>query len=46
VQVHKKSQVAAGLSVSANDVFFASWTALYVLSLKAGQKRFMLGTEF
>ena len=46
VLVHKKTQVAAGLGMSANDVFFASWTALYAISLKTGQQRFMLGTEF
>jgi outer membrane protein assembly factor BamB len=46
VQVHKKSQVSSGISISANDVFFASWTALYVFSLKTGQLRYMIGTEF
>ncbi|WP_437298425.1 outer membrane protein assembly factor BamB family protein [Sorangium sp. So ce426] len=46
VQVHKKSQTSAGIAISANDVFFASWTALYVFSLKTGQLRYMIGTEF
>jgi outer membrane protein assembly factor BamB/DNA-directed RNA polymerase subunit RPC12/RpoP len=46
VQVHRKSQVSSGISISSNDVFFASWTALYVFSLKTGQLRYMIGTEF
>ncbi|KYF87275.1 hypothetical protein BE20_05560 [Sorangium cellulosum] len=46
VQVHKKSQVSSGISVSANDVFFATWTAVYVISLKTGQLRYVIGTEF
>lgn len=46
VQVHKRSQVSSGISVSANDVFFATWTAVYVISLKTGQLRYMIGTEF
>ncbi|WP_437591603.1 outer membrane protein assembly factor BamB family protein [Sorangium sp. So ce1000] len=46
VQIHKKSQVSSGISISANDVFFASWTALYVFSLKTGERRYMIGTEF
>ncbi|WP_437280396.1 PQQ-binding-like beta-propeller repeat protein [Sorangium sp. So ce375] len=46
VQVHKKSQVSSGITISSNDVFFASWTALYVFSLKTGQLRYMIGTEF
>ncbi|XXX79398.1 PQQ-binding-like beta-propeller repeat protein [Sorangium sp. So ce134] len=46
VQVHKKSQVSSGISTSASDVFFATWTAVYVISLKTGQLRYMIGTEF
>ncbi|WP_437726246.1 outer membrane protein assembly factor BamB family protein [Sorangium sp. So ce861] len=46
VQVHKKSQVSSGISASANDVFFATWTAVYVISLKTGQLRYVIGTEF
>lgn len=46
VQIHKKSQVLLGISTSANDVFYATWTALYVFSLKTGKLRYMVGSEF
>ncbi|WP_437624855.1 outer membrane protein assembly factor BamB family protein [Sorangium sp. So ce1151] len=46
VQVHKKSQVSSGISTSASDVFYATWTAVYVFSLKTGQLRYVIGTEF
>ncbi|WP_437289475.1 outer membrane protein assembly factor BamB family protein [Sorangium sp. So ce406] len=46
VQIHKKSQVSLGISTSANDVFYATWTALYVFSLKTGKLRYTIGTEF
>jgi outer membrane protein assembly factor BamB len=46
VQVHKRTQVSNGIVASSTDVFFASWTALYVLSLKTGELRYMLGHEF
>ncbi|WP_437637481.1 outer membrane protein assembly factor BamB family protein [Sorangium sp. So ce854] len=46
VQIHKRSQVSYGLSTSANDVFYATWTSLYVFSLKTGELRYTIGTEF
>jgi outer membrane protein assembly factor BamB len=46
IQVHQKTQVAAGIAVSNEDVFFASWTALYVISLKTGKLRYVVGKEF
>lgn len=46
VEVHRKTQVSAGLSISNDDVFYASWTALYVISLKTGKLRGVVGTEF
>ncbi|WP_437735657.1 outer membrane protein assembly factor BamB family protein [Sorangium sp. So ce1335] len=46
VQIHKRSQVSHGISTSANDVFYATWTALYVFSLRTGELRYMIGTEF
>ncbi len=46
VQVHRRTQVSSGIAASSTDVFFASWTALYALSLKTGELRYMLGSEF
>ncbi|WP_434418774.1 zinc finger domain-containing protein [Nannocystis pusilla] len=46
VQVHKHSQVSSGLAITADDVFYATWTELYVLSLKTGELRFRLGKGF
>ncbi len=46
VEVHKKTQVSTGMSISNDDVFYASWTALYVISLKTGKLRGTIGTEF
>ncbi|MBZ5708536.1 zinc finger domain-containing protein [Nannocystis pusilla] len=46
VQVHKGSQVSSGIAVTADDVFYATWTELHVLSLKTGELRFRLGKSF
>lgn len=46
VQVHKKTRVTSGITASATDVFYATWTAVYVLSLQTGQLRYVIGTEF
>jgi LSD1 subclass zinc finger protein len=46
VEVHKKTQVSAGMNVSSDDVLYASWTALYVISLRTGKLRGVIGTEF
>jgi hypothetical protein len=45
VQIHERSQVSNGLSISGDTVFFASWTALYAVSLESGERRFVIGTE-
>lgn len=37
-------QVSAGLSLSNERVYYASWTRLVVLSLKTGEQQFTLGT--
>ncbi|MGK3996354.1 outer membrane protein assembly factor BamB family protein [Sorangium sp. So ce1024] len=46
VQIHKRSQVSHGIATSADSVFYATWTALYVFSLKTGELRYTIGTEF
>lgn len=46
VQVHKKTQVNGGIALTAHDVFFSSWTALYVLRADTGELRYTVGAEF
>jgi outer membrane protein assembly factor BamB len=46
VEVHKKTQVNGGIAMTAHEVFFSSWTALYVLSADTGRLRYTVGTEF
>lgn len=46
VPVHDKSQVASGIQMSNDAVYYASWTALYVLEAATGKLRFRAGTEF
>ncbi len=45
VAVHDKSQVTNGLQLSDRDVFFSTWTSLYVLDAATGKQRFRVGTE-
>ncbi len=46
VPIHDKSQVSSGIQMSDKDVYYASWTALYVLDAATGKLRFRVGTEF
>ncbi len=46
VPIHDKSQVSSGIQMSDKDVYYASWTALYVLDASTGKLRFRVGTEF
>jgi outer membrane protein assembly factor BamB/DNA-directed RNA polymerase subunit RPC12/RpoP len=46
VPIHDKSQVSSGIQMSDRDVYYASWTALYVLDAATGKLRFRVGTEF
>ena len=46
VAIHDKSQVSSGLQMSDTAVYYASWTALYVLDAKTGALQFRVGTEF
>ena len=46
VQVHGASNVETGLTVEAGRVYYASWTALYVLSLADGKRLFTIGYDF
>ncbi len=44
--VHQRTQVDGGLALTDKDVFFGSWTALYVLEAATGKLRYVVGTEF
>ena len=46
VQVHGASNVESGLTIEAGRVYYASWTALHVLSLADGKRVFMIGHDF
>jgi outer membrane protein assembly factor BamB len=46
VPIHDKSQVSSGIQMTDKDVYYASWTALYVLDAATGKLRFRVGTEF
>ena len=46
VELHKKTQVDGGLALTATHVYVGSWTALYVLDAKTGERRFLVGSEF
>lgn len=46
VQVHKASNVEKGITIEAGRVYYATWTALYVLSLKDGKILYELGHAF
>lgn len=46
VELHKKTQVDGGLALTESNVYVGSWTALYVLDAKTGQRRFVIGNEF
>lgn len=46
VAVHDKSDTMNGIAATEQDVYFASWTALYVLRADTGELRFRVGKEF
>jgi hypothetical protein len=46
VQIHKASNVDEGITIEAGRVYYASWTALYVLSVKDGKILYQLGHDF
>lgn len=46
VEVHKKTQVDGGIAMTDDTIFYGSWTALYALDAKTGQRRFVIGNEF
>jgi outer membrane protein assembly factor BamB/DNA-directed RNA polymerase subunit RPC12/RpoP len=46
VSVHSANQVEFGLTMTETDIYYASWTALYVLRADTGEQRLRIGTEF
>ncbi|MEB2313682.1 MAG: PQQ-binding-like beta-propeller repeat protein [Sorangiineae bacterium] len=46
IEIHATTQVQTGVAATANEVYFASWTALYSFRADTGAKRFMIGHEF
>ena len=46
VQIHQKSNVDEGITIEAGRVYYASWTALYVLSVRDGKILYQLGHDF
>lgn len=46
VSVHDQNPVQTGITATATDIYYASWTALYVLSAETGERRLLIGTEF
>lgn len=46
VPVHDKSQVQTGIVATENDVYYATWTAVYVMEADTGKVRFRVGREF
>jgi hypothetical protein len=46
VQIHNHNDVQAGITIEAGRVYYASWTSLYVLSLKDGKMLYQLGYDF
>lgn len=45
VEIHKDSQVSAGIAVTSDTVYYATWTELHVLSLANGQTKFRIGSS-
>lgn len=45
-EVHTASDVETGITIEGGRVYYASWTALYVLSLADGKRAFMVGHDF
>lgn len=46
VLVHKKSHVETGMRMTADTIYYASWTGVYLLDAKTGETRGFLGQEF
>lgn len=46
VAVHDNSQVQTGLVMTDTDVYYATWTGVYVLAADTGTLRFRIGREF
>jgi len=46
MQVHKVSNVDQGITIEAGRIYYASWTALYVLSMQDGKLLYELGHDF
>lgn len=45
VSVHSGAQVEFGLAMTETDIYYASWTAVYVLRADTGEQRLRIGTE-
>lgn len=45
VPVHNHSNTMSGIAMTDKDVYFASWTALYVMRADTGEIRFRVGKE-
>lgn len=45
VPIHDKSQVETGIAMTERDIYYASWTTLYVLAADTGELRFKVGRE-
>lgn len=45
VEIHKDSQVSAGIAITDEAVYYATWTELHVLALGTGETKFRIGTK-
>lgn len=46
VAVHEGSQVENGISLAEGRIFYSTWTSVYILDLKTGQRVSFIGEEF
>lgn len=44
--IHQRSQVETGIVMTGDTIYYASWTAVYLLDVATGARRGLLGTEF
>lgn len=44
--IHERSQVETGIVMTEHTIYYASWTAVYVLDVATGKRRGLLGSEF